>query len=210
MDNDNTSLTIAAYNKCVLAYEVKFMHYAPYQQQVSEFIDLLPSSVSVLDLGCGPGNTARQLLASGKVESFVGVDLSAEMIRSARQNTPDGKFVVQDLRDTNYRSQSFDVVVMSFCIVHLSNHEAESLICRAADWIKPCGWLYLSFMEGKQSGWETTSFSDAPLYFNYYEGERIAELIKNLGFSIRQLQRQGYPETDGSLTTDVFIIATKE
>lgn len=207
---DHTNLTIAAYNKNSKAYEAKFMYFEPYQQQVSHFIELMPSAVCVLDLGCGPGNTARQLIASGKIRSLVGIDLCAEMISSARQNAPRGEFLVQDVREASYPSRSFDVVVMSFCIVHLTDQEAESLLCRAERWLRPGGLLYLSFMEGKKSGWEATSFSNQELYFNYFDGNLMASLLQQHGLTIKRVQRQGYPETDGSVTTDVFIFAAKE
>ena len=206
---DHAKLTIEAYSKSAQSYAEKFMNYSPYQQQVDAFIEMLPSSVCVLDLGCGPGNTAKQLVSSGKVLSLVGADLCPEMIVAARRNVPDGAFFVEDLRNISYPSCSFDVVMMSFCIVHLTDQEAESLIRRMADWLNPGGMLYLSFMTGKQPGWEATSFSEQALFFNYYDEKMMVELLQQSGFSIQRVQRQGYSETDGSITTDIFIFLTK-
>lgn len=71
------------------------------------------------------------------------------------------------------------------------------------------GYLYLSFMEGKQPGFETTSFSSQPIYFNYFQGTEIEELLKENGIDCFRNVRQDYLETDGSNTTDVFLFERK-
>jgi SAM-dependent methyltransferase len=131
------------------------------------------------------------------------------MVITARKNAPNGEFLVQDLRDTDFPARVFDVIVMSFCIVHLIDIEAATLISRMESWLKPGGLLYLSFMEGKQPGLESTSFSDSPIFFNYYDGNVIMTLLQQHGLSITRISRTGYAETDGSITTDVFIFAAK-
>ena len=204
---DHTKLTIVAYDKNAQAYAEEFMHFLPYSQRIDEFSALLPEGSYVLDLACGPGNTARQLLDSGKNLRLIGVDLSKEMVLAARSNAPEADFLIQDLRETTFPPHSFDAVVLSFCIVHLFNQEALELVTRVRDWVKPKGMLYLSFMEGKQAGFETTSFSSEPIYFNYYDADAMVAFLEQNGFAIKQITKQGYQETDGSITTDVFVFA---
>jgi ubiquinone/menaquinone biosynthesis C-methylase UbiE len=186
---------------------MKFMHFLPYSQRIDEFSALLSEGSYVLDLACGPGNTARQLLGAGKKLRLLGVDLSEEMVLAARRNVPEADFRVQDLREIAFPSHTFDAVVMSFCIVHLLDQEAREVITRVCEWLKPGGLIYLSFMEGKQAGFETTSFSSESIYFNYYDADVIVAFLKQRRLTVKQITKQGYQEADGSMTTDVFIIA---
>src|SRR6516165_7495344 len=50
----------------------------------------------IADLGCGPGNSTEALRRHWPDSSVVGVDLSAEMIRKARQDYPAGTWMIGD------------------------------------------------------------------------------------------------------------------
>jgi SAM-dependent methyltransferase len=65
-----------------------------------ELLDQLARGVAgrgpVVDLGCGPGQIGAYLAASGC--DVIGVDLAPGMIRSAREQHPDLRFELGDLR----------------------------------------------------------------------------------------------------------------
>lgn len=184
------------------------MQYGPYASHVAEFADLLKAGAKVVDIGCGPGNTAKQLCELKQVE-LVGIDLSQAMVEAARLSAPSATFLLQDVRSADFEPRSFDAAILSFCIVHLKAKEAEELIVKAVKWLRPGGLIYLSFMEGKQPGLETTSFSAQPIYFNYFPGDEMEAILSRNGTECFRSVRQDYPETDGSITTDVFIFARK-
>lgn len=207
---EKTKLTIDAYDKNYAAYESKFMQYEPYSQKIAEFLDLLPENAKVLDLGCGPGNVARQLIAADKNLTVVGVDLSEAMVKSARAHVPQGTFFVQDVREAVFPDEHFDAILLSFCIVHLSDQETYELIAKAGRWLMKGGLLYVSYMEGKSPGFEITSFSPDRIFFNYFDTAKLEGCLKQQGISLLRILRQGYPETDGSITTDVFIFGKKD
>lgn len=203
-----TQSTIEAYNRSGEAYADKFMAYEPYARQVQAFADLLSDGFRILDLGCGPGNVARQIAAEKSVH-ITGIDLSDSMIKLARANVPKGNFFTEDIRHVKFAAEKFDAIVLSFCIVHLHKQEAYDLINRAIGWLCSGGLLYISFMEGKPAGFETTSFSKEPIYFNYYESETIQDLLITNGIKLLRVVNQDYPELDGTITTDVFIFGSK-
>jgi len=205
---DKTKLTIDAYNKNISGFTDKFMNYSPYAIHVLDFAGLLEDGFKVVDIGCGPGNVAKQLCALKKLE-ITGIDLSSEMLEIAKANVPDGIFHLQDSRKASFQLEYFDAVVLSFSIVHLYDDEANAVLTDAVRWLRSGGYLYLSFMEGKQPGFETTSFSPQPLYFNYFQETEIEELLKANGIDCFRSVRQDYLETDGSSTTDVFLFGKK-
>lgn len=204
---DKTQVTIKAYNQNAKAYIDKFMDYPAYNEQVIAFSKLLSEGSRVLDIGCGPGNVARQLYLQKSVQ-ITGIDLSEEMIKTA-QKTVQGTFFTQDMRLASFPREAFDAVVLSFSIVHLSDVEAYKLLGDAVDWLAPGGFFYLSFMEGKKAGFEKTSFSDQLIFFNYYSSNKIEAALNKLGLSIIRYIKQDYKENDGSITTDVFIFGKK-
>lgn len=59
-------------------------------------LQYLPSGANILDLCCGTGKLANVLIEHGY--QVTGVDGSAEMIRYARENTPEARFIVDDAR----------------------------------------------------------------------------------------------------------------
>ena len=205
---DKTQTTIQSYNANAEAYAGKFMEYAPYVAQVNEFAKLLAPDDEVLDVGCGPGNVAKQLLAA-KTLNITGIDLSDEMVRLAAANVPTGIFLCRDIRQAEFPGRHFDAVILSFSIVHLSDAEAQALLRKAVSWLKDKGVLYLSFMAGKKAGFEKTSFSQDPIYFNYYSREEVERFLSRLGVTVFHSAEQGYLETDGTLTNDIFLFGKR-
>ncbi|MDR3584980.1 MAG: class I SAM-dependent methyltransferase [Desulfosporosinus sp.] len=207
---DKTQKTIIAYDKNSKIYAEKFMNFDIYTERIKDFIKFIKVKDIILDLGCGPGNVAKQLELCGKEISVTGIDLSEEMIELARRNVPSATLYCQDIRDIEFKEKSFDAIILSFCIVHLSDEEMVKLIEKVSRYLKKNGKLYLSFMEGKKKGFETTSFSKEEIFFNYYLTEEVELILENNGIGILKIVKQDYPEPDGTLTTDVFVFAEKE
>ncbi len=188
------------------------MEFESYKSKLKGFCDILLPRAKVLDVGCGPGNAAKLLMESKKDFEIVGIDLSAEMIKRARANivSPKVNFLVGDIRDMNLKDEVYDAVILSFCLPHLSNEEAEKLVKDIEGVLSKGGFLYLSCMEGSKSGFETTSFSPKDhIFFNYYSEEFIRQILVKNNLHILQLERDLYPESDGSATIDMFIYAQK-
>lgn len=66
----------------------------------------------VLDLGCGAGRTTHFLHEMGA--DVVGVDISRNLIRSARQRAPHIDFRIGDAESLDFDDASFDAVLFSF------------------------------------------------------------------------------------------------
>ena len=208
MDTLKTRQTIAAYDKNARNYAAKFDNYAIYQNRMRDFHrQHIPKGAHILDLGCGPGNNIRTILEQDGTCIVDGVDLSIEFINIARKRFPQFSFQMQNICTFDVQSL-YDVVIASFCIVHLTDNETISFIQKLPNMIRHTGTLYLSYMNGEKSGFESTSFSRDEIFFNYYQDEFIVDQLETAGFSISGIFKEEYAESDGSTTIDTFIHAT--
>ncbi|MGL1930749.1 MAG: class I SAM-dependent methyltransferase [Desulfotalea sp.] len=202
-----TKKTIDAYNKNAANYAKKFDNYEVYQNKISEFQHkyIAPKS-TILDLGCGPGNNIKTILAKDNTCLFTGVDLAKEFINIAKKKFPQFDFFQQDIRSIKLKHE-YDITLASFCIVHLTNEETSAFLNNISNIVKNDGHLYLSYMNGENSGFESTSFSKEEIFFNYYQDQFIIELLLSNNFKVLEISKADYLETNGSTTTDTFIYA---
>lgn len=97
---------------------------------------------TVLDLGCGPGLYAEQLVLRGA--KVIGLDGSSAMIRLAKQRLGDAAIVVQhDLRTPlPLPGESIDAAVCALVLLHLDDRVA--LLREIRRVLKPAGRLVIS------------------------------------------------------------------
>ena len=83
---------------------------AGYAWNAPAFLELVPESRGVtLDLGCGEGRLARELLRRG--HRVIGVDASPTLVRLAASADPDGDYRVADAENLPFAAASVDLVV---------------------------------------------------------------------------------------------------
>lgn len=95
---------------------------------------------SILDLGCGPGNSTKVLKDKFPNARIVGADNSEEMLSKARELYPNISFIYLDANgDLNEISERFDIVFSNACIQWLPNH--HDLLPKLMKLLKPSGTL---------------------------------------------------------------------
>jgi trans-aconitate 2-methyltransferase len=78
---------------------------------------------TVIDLGCGPGNSTRVLRERWPSARVSGLDDSAEMIASARDACAEGVWLVADIREWS-AAAPYDVVFSNAALQWLPGHES--------------------------------------------------------------------------------------
>ena len=79
---------------------------------------------SILDLGCGPGNSTKVLKDKFPKAKILGADNSDEMLEKARGLYPDIEFINLDANgDLHEVNEMFDIVFSNACIQWLPNHK---------------------------------------------------------------------------------------
>jgi arsenite methyltransferase len=104
----------------------------------------------VLDLGCGPATQLAQVAQLNPDTSFVGVDLSKEMLLSAQTHIEDHNLANVELIEGDITSlpqiedQSFDAVICTMALHHLPTHEhLDSCFAEVSRILRLDGAIYL-------------------------------------------------------------------
>src|SRR5262245_52013038 len=74
----------------------------------------------IIDIGCGPGQFAACLFALTSIESYTGLDFSAQAVSMARRACPQGHFVVGDATSTTiHDNTTHDLVTCMEVLEHV-------------------------------------------------------------------------------------------
>lgn len=85
---------------------------------VSRISGLRPRSV--IDIGCGPGNSTEVLRRAFPDAEILGIDSSPEMVSQARERLPDVTFEVMDARGI---PGDYDLIFSNSCIQWIDDHD---------------------------------------------------------------------------------------
>lgn len=108
------------------------------------------NTVSILDLGCGTGNTSQTLLSAFSDISLSCLDGSQSMLNMAKEKLdrpagPTVKYYRHDLGDPSWppeiKRSAFDAVISVLVLEHLPFDRYQNTIGRIYQFLKPGGWL---------------------------------------------------------------------
>jgi SAM-dependent methyltransferase len=103
-------------------------------ERARQLLGLLPKNPDILELACGAGTEETRLLAErGRL---LGVDISAEQVRRARECVPSAEFLRGDLTTVDFEPASFDAVVSFYAFNHVPREELGPLLARIAGWLR--------------------------------------------------------------------------
>lgn len=77
---------------------------------------------SIIDIGCGPGNSSEVLQKRFPSSKIIGIDSSSEMITKAKSQHNDIDFVCCNVNDLFCRQEKYDIVFSNACIQWIPNH----------------------------------------------------------------------------------------
>jgi SAM-dependent methyltransferase len=109
----------------------------------ASFLPPLPGSLRILELGCGDGKTTASLVQAGC--SVTAIDFSSHAATLC-QNTGIGsdrvRILIADSRKTPFRNESFDVIMASHIVGHLSHEGRRQLAGEVLRLLTPRGTVY--------------------------------------------------------------------
>jgi SAM-dependent methyltransferase len=163
-------------------------------------IEVAPKA-RVLDIGCGPGDTTRQIKSLFPDADVVGVDRNPAFVDHARMRTPPAysglSFGVGDASELSFAAGSFDLVFCRFVLMHLA--DPSRAVAEFARVLRPGGkviviepdWggqiLYPGIADDER--WKALAARLGPkLGFDPHMGRKLFGLLKGQGFQGVQIE----------------------
>lgn len=87
-----------------------------------------PKIETVLDLGCGQGTPMEFIKYRLKIKRSVGVDLFEPYIEQAKEKRIHDKYILEDIRKIKFPPKSFDLVMASHVLEHMSKNDAWKVL----------------------------------------------------------------------------------
>ena len=171
---------------------------------LEDFVARVRGQGPVLDAGCGPGRLTRHLADRG-VAAF-GIDLSPEMVRTARQRHPDLHFTVGSIDSLDVAGGSLAGVLAWYSVVHTPPGELGTVLGELIRVIAPGGWLLLAFQSGDGALHLTRAYGhDIDLTAHLHAADEVARLIEGRGGTVHLRVTRG---PDGAETLpQAFVLA---
>lgn len=208
---DPYQTTFHTWNKVAALYQEKFMDLHLYDDTYDRFLALVEKQgARVLEIGCGPGNITRFLLAHRPDLKIEAIDVAPAMIELARENVPQAAFSVMDCRQIHTIDKEYEAIMCGFCMPYLSTTDCEKLFRDSAHLLVKGGIAYFSTIEGDytQSGFKKASTGDCA-YVYYYGEQELRQSLEKAGFEGVDLYRKQYPKGD-TMETHLILIVRKK
>lgn len=171
--------TIAVYDTRAGDYAKLEPSEAP-SDTLAAFIKTLPDGARVLDLGCGPGSSARHMVRAGCVVDAL--DASAEMIELA--SSIDGVTARQASFDDISGAAIYDGVWANFSLLHAARTDMPRHLAAIHTALKPGGLFHIAVKEGSGEGRDNLG-----RHYTYYTESGLTALLQTAGYSVGPYRR---------------------
>lgn len=170
---------------------------------VGELAASLPPKATVLDVGCGDGARTLSNLPPGSV----GLDLSREGLRLARQNVPEARLLQGDMTALPVADASVDAITAYHAVFHVHREDHPTVYREFARVLRPGGTLLMTLPSGRfhtvREGW-----MGGRMLFSAPGPERTRSQLADAGFE--NLRTEEVSDPLGSTATFVFADRTAD
>jgi len=175
--------------------------------QLKELLEKIPPKSKILDAGCGFGKPVAKFL-SQKVHQVTGIDISKELIKQARKNTPKAEFKIMSMYELKFPARTFDAIISFFAILHLEKSKVPKVFRNFHKVLKNKGYFLFSVNKGKEEGY--FEFFGKKVFFSAYTKKEIEEILRKTGFRVI-LKRDFFFETpQGSKEHQLYYFVQKK
>jgi ubiquinone/menaquinone biosynthesis C-methylase UbiE len=192
---------IDCYNKTAKNYADKFINELNHKHLdrilLKCFVDENINKGKLIDLGCGPGQTTK-FIADQELTDIVGIDISEEMIKVAKEINPHLQFETGDILKLEYPGNIFGSAIAFYSIVHFNYEQVRAAFKEIKRVLKEDGQFLFSFHVGEEVI-HLDDFLDhkVNIDFRFFDTGKIIDLVSKTGFEIIDvIERQAYKDVE--------------
>ncbi|HEY76099.1 MAG TPA: class I SAM-dependent methyltransferase [Thermoflexia bacterium] len=176
MAPDEVERTIHTYDRMAARYAARPVY--PLERELDRFVALVGGEGWVVDVGCGPGQYARALMARGL--RVIGLDLSAGMLaQAAAAGTKN--LLRADMRRLPLPTGSIDGCFVCASLLHLPRAEVPATLTELHRVLRPGGVIYVALKEGTGEEWVDAGRAGLR-FFVYYQVPEVDRMLAEAGF----------------------------
>lgn len=111
---------------------------------IASLVDLNAQNLNILDAGCGEGHLLKKI--SGKrqnINNYYGIDITDNALEKAKIRCPRAKFYNMDLKNIDFPSECFDVIIVTETLEHI--YEYKKVLSELKRVLKKNGLLIITF-----------------------------------------------------------------
>lgn len=166
--------TISVYDEKALAY-AKLIGSSKNHTRLEQFLARLPAGGTVLDLGCGSGESAKFMHEAGF--NITATDASSAMVELTAKCS--GINVYQSTFEDLTAINVFDGIWANFSLLHASRADFPSHLQRIFTALKQGGIFHIGMKTGTAEGRDSIG-----RFYSYYSSEELNDALKHQGFVI--------------------------
>ncbi len=184
--------TIDWYNKNASHYAKSIQNIAALRQ-MDEMISLLPKeNKKILDAGCAAGRDSKFLFDKG-VE-VVGIDLSPELLKVAKNNYPAIEFIEGNFLHLPFKNETFGGIWAHASLLHFET--VTDVLNSLKEFYRVLikgGILHIYVKEqfgDKKFDVVTDKLSSHDRFFQYFTKEEVIDLMNKSGFTLVKIENE--------------------
>jgi SAM-dependent methyltransferase len=168
--------TIETYNQTAAQMAEKFRGLGARISDIDRVFSILDkSNPSVLEIGCGDGRDAKEIVT--RTDRYLGIDISSSMIELAKAHVPEALFQVADVETFEFPA-GLDIIFAFASLLHSDKTAINAILRRAHQSLNGNGIFFISLKRDEyQSKIKQDEFGTRTFYF--YTPEDIGEMIQN-------------------------------
>ena len=178
--------TIDSYNKIAEEYHQRNAQ-TIWTEEYQMFKDFLKDKKDVVEIGCGAGRDAEELVKLGL--TYTGIDASEGMLKLAEKRVPAGTFQVGDFFKLAFEDESFDGFWAAASFLHVPKIDIDLVLQEARRILKSNSIGFISVKE--KTTMEEGVIKEAKAegiqrYFAFYTQDEFESILKRNNFDIVQ------------------------
>jgi len=183
-DLDFLDTTREGYDLTATEYAERFhdhLHNKPLDRaMLTGFAGLAGPDAIIADVGCGTGATSRMLADIGM--DVVGIDLSPNMIATARRLNPGLHFQVGSMTSLDFEDGLFDGICAWYSVIHIPDELLPRVFSEFHRVLRPDGVALVAFQVGDQPRTFKEMFGEqVSLTFYRRQPDTVALLLDEAG-----------------------------